>query len=223
MYPSTLVARLAMVISDGLASSTLVCVPLLDFIHTITLLHQVNACSALRSVRYDFGTSCGVVGSCPPRSSSMSAYGAIASTTSSRPPLASTVWPAKPSATGPSTLTLHHLTLARATELPGLLDCLHSAFAQIIEEGATYPQEILAGEEYKRDSFDAYFFAGDVIVAIVGHEETNHPVQGAPGQEVQVDIKAAAKGRPWEECVAGFYYARSLHSPRHQGRKIDII
>jgi GNAT superfamily N-acetyltransferase len=144
---------------------------------------------------------------------SMSAYGAIASQTSSRPPLASTIWLPKPSATSASHLLLHHLTLSRALKLPGLVDCLHSAFAEIIEEGATYPQEILQGEEYTRAAFEAYFFAGDVIVAIAGHDESKDPQTVAnPGQATAVDLQDTAKGREWEECVVGFYYVGSICS-----------
>jgi hypothetical protein len=145
----------------------------------------------------------------------MSAYGAITGL-SSRPALASTIWPIKPSKTStsrPSYLTLHHLNLSRASELPGLIDRLHSAFAHILEDGMTYPQEVLEGEPYTRAAFDAYFFAGDVIVAIAGQGDWNGELSRIGHiQPVDIDVKQAANGRSWEECVVGFYYVSSGHS-----------
>jgi hypothetical protein len=141
----------------------------------------------------------------------MSAYGALSSKTSSIPPLASTVWPVTSRAGGgASHVTIHHLTLARAAALPGLLDTLHAAFAAIIEEGMTYPQEILQGEAYTRDAFDAYFMAADVIVAVAGHGNAPASVSdSAAVVEVQSGIDEARDGRSWDECVAGFYYVRA--------------
>ena len=153
----------------------------------------------------------------------MSAYGAIASSTVSRSALPSTIWPGRrprpnPEATAapsssPPYLTLHHLTLSRAAALPGLIAYLHTVFAYLIEEGATYPQETAPGEMYERQAFETYFFAGDVIVGIAGSGEEDEASQLAverdglgEAKEIGVDIDAARAGRTWEQCVAGFYY-----------------
>jgi hypothetical protein len=134
----------------------------------------------------------------------MSAYGAIVNTAPSKI-LSSTSWATKPGST-PAYLTLHHLDFSRASNLSGLLDCLHAAFAQIIEEGATYPQEVSSGEAYNRASFDAYFLSAAVIVAISG--DGNRPPISASGtvHEVELDVNTARNGRSWDECVVGFYY-----------------
>lgn len=153
----------------------------------------------------------------------MSAYGAIDSRLANQAQLASTIWPLKTSTldgdklwTAKLHLTLHHLTLKRALALPGLVEYLHTVFAHFIEEGATYPQETAPGEMYERTAFETYFFAGDVIVAVIGSgldEEASKYTASMEdtrkeATEISVDIDAARAGRTWQESVAGFYYVR---------------
>jgi hypothetical protein len=152
----------------------------------------------------------------------MSAYGALPINTLSRTPLPSTIWPVRKrdgpgssDSTTTSYLSLHHLTLSRAAALPGLLAHLHSVFARYIDEGLTYPQEVLPNEAYSRDAFEAYFFAGDVVLGIVENQTENldaidvlkgAEVRKGEAREIGLDVDFARAGRSWEECVAGFYY-----------------
>lgn len=147
----------------------------------------------------------------------MSAYGAI-----SRPPrssiLPSTEWPhpRNPHAI----VTLVHVDLSAivdANRYPGLFDHLHAVFADEVDKGLTYPQENMRDP----DAFRAYFFAADVVIAIVGDGSgatPNPPAEpvGAPvapvAKEVAVDLETARAGRPWDACVVGFYYV-SGHPP----------
>lgn len=149
----------------------------------------------------------------------MSAYGAITNRRAGESPVPSTIWPSRPSKadnTSPTYLTLHHLTLAHAAALPGLVEYLHNVFAHFIEEGATYPQETAPGEMYERTAFESYFFAGDVIVGLTGsgsEQETSKVPQGAldglkEATELDIDIEVTRAGRTWEDCIAGFYYVR---------------
>ncbi|GJE91420.1 hypothetical protein PsYK624_075700 [Phanerochaete sordida] len=143
----------------------------------------------------------------------MSAYGTV---TRAQPAtqLAATAWRCTPRAGAPTHLTLHHLTLARAAALPGLLAYLHACFADELERGATYPQEVLPGETYTREQFEGYYFGADVIMGLVG-------TGGAPaedGEEVRTDVEQARAGRSWEECVAGVYYVK----PNYPGRSSHI-
>ncbi|KAI1783555.1 hypothetical protein LXA43DRAFT_322569 [Ganoderma leucocontextum] len=145
----------------------------------------------------------------------MSAYGAINAPTSSTflPP---TTWHLKSKRPDtPSSLTIHHLTLATAEAFPGLVDYIHKTFADELEGGQTYPQEILAGEEYTRASFDAYYFAQDVLVGVLGREGDEPQQDGA---EVPAGFAEAAGGRAWEECIAGCYYVK----PNYPGRSSHI-
>jgi hypothetical protein len=131
----------------------------------------------------------------------MSAYGAITRPVTSDIPLASTIWACKPNtkrpSSGPTHLTVHHLTLAIARSQQGLVDHLREVFALDVKAGRTYPQETIEGEGV----FEAYFFAADVFLAIVSEGEAAEGVN-----EVNVNIKDSRKGRSWEDCVAGFYY-----------------
>ncbi|OBZ69727.1 hypothetical protein A0H81_10425 [Grifola frondosa] len=68
----------------------------------------------------------------------------------------------------PKYLTIHHLKLATALAQPGLVEYLHKVFADELERGLTYPQEILPGENYSREMFEGYYLAGDVLVAVLG-------------------------------------------------------
>ncbi|EIN06582.1 hypothetical protein PUNSTDRAFT_72627 [Punctularia strigosozonata HHB-11173 SS5] len=149
----------------------------------------------------------------------MSAYGAIAKSESLEP-LGSTLWPVTPRTADTKArqyLTIHHLTLARALNYSGLLDYLHKVFAEEIERGTTYPQETLQGELYTRQDFEAYFFAADVLLAIIGHDKTT--VEDRDGViETDVQLENARYEREWEECVAGFYYVK----PNYPGRSSHI-
>ncbi|KAJ3485068.1 hypothetical protein NLI96_g5215 [Meripilus lineatus] len=154
----------------------------------------------------------------------MSAYGAIR--TSNRPtePLATTIWyrPArKADLAQPSPsinyVTIHHLTLKAALEYSDLVPYLHASFAEELERGMTYPQEILQGETYTQLAFEGYFFAADVLVAIIGHD--NAFAEGKQdGNEVRTTLDEARNGRSWEECIAGFYYVK----PNYPGRSSHI-
>ena len=147
----------------------------------------------------------------------MSAYGAISSRKHIEGPLASTFWFCKPRtgvANAPAGLTIHHLTLATAQKINGLVEYLHNCFAAELEKGMTYPQEILQGEPYTQAMFEGYFFAGDVLVAIVGEDEIATPGQKVDGAEVQVGLEEARNGRSWEACVAGCYYVSIIRSLR---------
>ena len=135
----------------------------------------------------------------------MSAYGEI-KRTSGTAPLPSTVWapPAKDGVVeGDRTISIHHLTLAAARGLPGLLEYLGKVFAKEVEDGLTYPQE----GEMAQTTFEAYFFAADVFVGIVGQTSPSD-VRPTSGNEGPLDIHEAVAQRSWEECVAGYYYVR---------------
>jgi len=143
----------------------------------------------------------------------MSAYGAIIKPATSSTPLASTTWACKPNAKRPNSvstqLTIHHLTLATARSLRGLVEHLRAVFVLDIEAGRTYPQETLEGEGV----FEAYFFSADVFIAVVGDGEAAEGVN-----EVNVNIEESRKGRSWEDCIAGFYYVK----PNYPGRSSHI-
>jgi hypothetical protein len=130
----------------------------------------------------------------------MSAYGAITRPVASAL-LAPTIWGCTPNNKRPNLLskqlTIHHLTLATARSHQGLVDYLHTVLALDIEAGRTYPQETLEGEGV----FEAYFFAADVFLAIVGDREAIEDVK-----EVNVSVEDSRNGRSWDDCVAGFYY-----------------
>ncbi|KAJ3539770.1 hypothetical protein NM688_g6318 [Phlebia brevispora] len=151
----------------------------------------------------------------------MAAYGAISSRNRLDGPLASTFWHCKPRpgvVNAPTYLTIHHLTLEIAQKFDGLVPYLHACFAEELERGMTYPQEILQGEPYTQTMFESYFFAADVFVAIVGEGELEMPEKKADGSEVQVDIEETRNGRSWEECIAGLYYVK----PNYPGRSSHI-
>ena len=97
--------------------------------------------------------------------------------------------------------------------LSGLLEYLHKCFSDELERGMTYPQEILPGGAYSRDQFDAYYFAADVLVAVLGHTAQDgraDPLDGEDGSPITTGFADAVGGRSWEECIAGCYYV----SPR---------
>jgi hypothetical protein len=125
----------------------------------------------------------------------MSAYGAIERTNATILP--STAWRGK----NQTLVTIHHLSLSTAKLLPGLIDYLGEVFAKEVEDGRTYPQE----GPIDLDSFQKYFFAADVLVAIKGA----HSDGFKDAAEVQIGIEEARNSRTWEECVSGYYYVRS--------------
>jgi hypothetical protein len=131
----------------------------------------------------------------------MSAYGEIRrGSTSSTIILPSTIWGLKSHGSdSDGRITVHHLNLSSARQLPGLLDYLNKIFANEIKNGQTYPQE----EEMGQATFEAYFFAADVFVGIFGGLSMECMVEGG---NAEVDIDDARATRSWEECVAGYYY-----------------
>lgn len=144
----------------------------------------------------------------------MSAYGAI--NTPQRPvePLPSTIWhiPTKQTDTAISSkrdyLTIHHLTLQTALTHPDLVPYFYVSFADELERGMTYPQEILQGETYTQATFEGYFFAADVLVAIIGQDRVF--AEGKQdGSQVGITLDEARNGRTWTESIAGFYYVSS--------------
>ena len=140
----------------------------------------------------------------------MSAYGAISTRDRPLAPLPSTLWHLQnriSSSSSPDTpryLTIHHLTLEAASSLPGLVSYLHAVFADELERGMTYPQEILQGEVYTQAMFEGYFFAADVLVAIICEEGLPKGVED--GSVVELTVEEAGRGRSCEDCVAGVYY-----------------
>lgn len=128
----------------------------------------------------------------------MSAYGDIKRLVKNAP-LSSTIWKSD-AQNGKETsyITVHHLTLLAARQLPGFLEYLGAVFAKEVEDGLTYPQEGEMGQE----TFEAYFFAADVFVGIVGGPPSAERAEAAS----QLSIEEARDGRTWEECIAGYYY-----------------
>ncbi|KAI0767064.1 hypothetical protein C8Q74DRAFT_1277870 [Fomes fomentarius] len=167
----------------------------------------------------------------------MSAYGVINRSNSA--PLPSTTWLLRfKRPDPPSFLTIHHLTLQTAEKVPGLVDYLHGVFAEELERGRTYPQEIITGDVYTRDQFAAYYFAADVLVGVQGRQEDLRILDSAEdGSQVSTGITEAIGGRTLEESVAGCYYVkpnypgRSSHicnagflvPPSHRGRGIGAV
>jgi hypothetical protein len=132
---------------------------------------------------------------------------------------------------------LHHLRLDSARALPGLLEYTHRIFAAEVEAGRTYPHEAHAtvatvaasvgvgsgesldaevetrahGYAYTRATFEAYFWAADVFVAI-GTKDDAADVVG------DLDVEATRGGRSWEEALVGFYYVK----PNYPGRSSHV-
>ncbi|KDQ55227.1 hypothetical protein JAAARDRAFT_37753 [Jaapia argillacea MUCL 33604] len=147
----------------------------------------------------------------------MSAYGAIKAPTRTSDPLPSTIWSTKALPSQSNYITLHHLTLSTALTHLGLIDYLWREFAEEVERGLTYPQEMLQGEVFTKEMFEAYFFAGDAFVGIVGSGKVEEGLEGGV-REVEGGVDKAAAGRKWEDCVAGFYYVK----PNYPGRSSHI-
>ncbi|CAL1711359.1 unnamed protein product [Somion occarium] len=135
----------------------------------------------------------------------MSAYGAINTGRKSKDPLPSTIW--------------HTKTKGSQAVVPqsSLVFYLHESFAEELERGRTYPQEILQGELYAQNAFEAYFFAADVLVAVIGQDVTV-PEGKTDGSTIIKTIEEARGGRAWKDCIAGAYYVK----PNYPGRSSHI-
>ncbi|KAL0955760.1 hypothetical protein HGRIS_001975 [Hohenbuehelia grisea] len=109
-------------------------------------------------------------------------------------------------------VTIHHVTAHLVAQNHGLLEYLHAVFAQVVDEGMTYPQE----GDMTEDAFKAYFFGGDVFVAIIDQDGSGktHGQEIAEGKVIETTIHAVVNGRSWDESVAGFYYVK----PNYPGR-----
>jgi len=136
----------------------------------------------------------------------MSAYGDIKRAQNAAL-LSPTVWVSPPRDPGPGNdtgyITVHHLTLATTRAFPGLLEYLGGIFAKEVEDGLTYPQE----GEMSQETFEAYFFAADVFIAIVGGESPG-PATADAQELLNISILIERGGRTWQDCIAGYYYVR---------------
>ncbi|KAF9268633.1 acyl-CoA N-acyltransferase [Marasmius fiardii PR-910] len=139
----------------------------------------------------------------------MSAYGTI-ERSESQLVLPSTIW----SGNNRIEVTIHHLTLTTARPLPGLIEYLGAVFAKEVEDGRTYPQE----GPIDLESFQKYFFAADVLVAIKRDHERSAGQYHSDGAEIEEGIEETRKQRTWEDCVVGFYYVK----PNYPGRSSHI-
>lgn len=143
-------------------------------------------------------------------------------------------------------LVLHHLRLDSARMFPGLLEYTHRIFATEVEAGRTYPQEAHAtvaaaatsvgvdggddsasasdakvdthgyAQAYTRAAFEAYFWAGDVLVAIGMMDDDTTDVVGDGGGDL--DVETSRGGRSWEDALIGFYYVK----PNYPGRSSHV-
>ncbi|KAH6913931.1 hypothetical protein BKA70DRAFT_1181759 [Coprinopsis sp. MPI-PUGE-AT-0042] len=147
----------------------------------------------------------------------MSAYGAIVKSHTSGDVLPSTIWSTGGLKVEGDTqaavkhISLHHLTLKDAQKYQGLVEYLRSVFAGVVEEGRTYPQE----DNVTPESFESYFFSGDVLVGIAMPGEAASP-DGSHFQERDQALRSASED--WEAGVAGFYYVK----PNYPGRSSHI-
>ncbi|KAI0821374.1 hypothetical protein BC629DRAFT_450002 [Irpex lacteus] len=176
---------------------------------------MITIASARQAERLFFSCTLSII------SLAMSAYGSISTPNRPNAPLPSTLWHTKKKPTEPSAphyLTIHHLTLETASALPGLIAYLHKTFADELEKGLTYPQEILQGESYTQAMFEGYFFAADALVAISGEGEI--PEGAADGSRTKISIAEASRGRPWEYAVAGVYYPEVGVCSAHSLKKL---
>lgn len=157
----------------------------------------------------------------------MSAYGAISTKNRPQNPLPSTIWNLKNKSGDATTararyITIHHLTLETASSLGGLVPYLHQTFAEELERGLTYPQEILQGETYTQASFEAYFFAADVLIGIISDPTDVDDVKNfcgmADATPTTTGIGESKGKRSWVEAIAGVYYVK----PNYPGRSSHI-
>jgi len=125
---------------------------------------------------------------------------------------------------------MYHLTLETALKSPGLVEYLHSVFAQVVEDGRTYPMEVAEGETYSREAFESYFFAADVIIGVLatgGSLDDGASVDCKGGIEI-VSGTGSPFGPPgslkdgyppaWKDIVVGSYYVK----PNYPGRSSHI-
>jgi hypothetical protein len=130
----------------------------------------------------------------------MSAYGAI-SRAQRTSYLHTTLWDSPQEAK--SFVTIHHIDRFVEHAQTDLFNFLHSIFANEVDKGLTYPQEDIRDPE----AFRAYFFGGDVLVAIAGSGDPPAIKNEHRGvREIEFGLDTARNGRTWEACVAGFYY-----------------
>lgn len=149
----------------------------------------------------------------------MSAYGSISLPSRPSGPLSSTAWKLAPAAANRpqspfTSITVHHLTSASAASFQGLQGLTYRVFSDEVRSGTSYPQEAPVGE-YTREEFEAYFWAGDVFIAIGVATDGGASSEGTP---IEGGIAEAQAGRSWEECVVGFYYVK----PNYPGRSSHI-
>ncbi|THH14475.1 hypothetical protein EUX98_g9607 [Antrodiella citrinella] len=102
--------------------------------------------------------------------------------------------------------------------LPGLVHYLHACFAEELGRGMTYPQEIRENQVYTQEMFEQYYFAADVVVAIVGQDAARAQTKSDGESVSYLDIEVSRDGRTWKECVAGCYYVK----PNYPGRSSHI-
>lgn len=158
----------------------------------------------------------------------MSAYGTVVSRYQGESPLPTTRWITRGKTIGPPVfIDTYHLTLKAARKCPGLVEYLHSVFAQVVEDGKTYPIEVAEGEVYSIEAFESYFFAADVIVGVLSTEGHNEApdVDRQDGIEVVRGSQNPFEGSPengqspaWGELIVGFYYIK----PNYPGRSSHI-
>jgi hypothetical protein len=144
----------------------------------------------------------------------MSAYGHLQRTNSKI--LSSTSWPlrVKGSQSVADRLTLFHLTLDTVKTHSGLVDYLQSVFSDVIEEGQTYPQE----DRVTTESFESYFFSGDVFVAVLRQDNaTEWPGSSERDNPIVVNQTIHSSSN-WEKSIAGFYYVK----PNYPGRSSHV-
>ncbi|KAF5348702.1 hypothetical protein D9758_006778 [Tetrapyrgos nigripes] len=108
-------------------------------------------------------------------------------------------------------ITIHHVTLTNALPAPGLISHLASVFGAVVEEGRTYPQE----DVITVDSFEKYFFAEDVFIAVQAMGTINSEKDASV---TSLTLDEARNGREWETCVVGFYYVK----PNYPGRSSHV-
>lgn len=166
----------------------------------------------------------------------MSAYGAI--TRKSAALQLPTIWKIKRKRKPLSSdsdswqyIVTYHLTLETASQpsRAGLLDYLHTEFADEVERGVTYPQETLVGERLTREAFESYFFAADVILglivsgqSLVGLGVDVDALEEGKGKEEDLAFDKVREGKVWADCVAGLYYVGSaMHILSTNGCLID--
>lgn len=147
----------------------------------------------------------------------MSAYGSIARPTISASHVASTAWKVRPleQSKAAQYVIIQHITLAMAP--PDLVSVMYEEFADEIDRGNTYPQEVAEGTRYTRSDFEAYYFGADVMLGLRASEDDltrlkidTFAIQEEYGLELSTDatIEAVRNVRSWQECIAGFYYVR---------------